>query len=135
MGLYAYFQRFENNAVFSESESWMLFRIAAIAEACGWTILITGILIEKYIIPGNNVSVLLAGRIHGLLFILYALAAIGLYPNLKWSRKKAFIALLASVPPYGSLLFEQWASYIRNNSEIKLLSDNLIYFSYCNNIE
>jgi len=120
MGLYAYFQRF---------------RIAAIAEACGWTILITGILIEKYIIPGNNVSVLLAGRIHGLLFILYALAAIGLYPNLKWSRKKAFIALLASVPPYGSLLFEQWASYIRNNSEIKLLSDNLIYFSYCNNIE
>jgi len=122
----ALLNRFENNKVFSEEESWLLFRIAAIAEACGWTLLILGIGIEKYILPGNNTSVLLAGRTHGMLFIAYALAAIGLYPTLLWSRKKAFIALLASVPPYGSLMFEQWAKHVRETSYLKTYSRCLL---------
>ncbi len=111
--------RFENNKIFTESEAWALFRLAAIAEACGWTLLIFGIGFEQYIMPGNRISVLLAGRIHGLLFSLYILSAIGLYPALGWSRKKAFVAGLASVPPYGTLVFEQWANYARQTSYFK----------------
>ncbi len=131
MSVYSIFIKFENNHVFTESESWMLFKIAAIAEACGWTLLIIGIAIEKYIIPGNNIPVLLAGRTHGLLFILYALAAICLYPTLRWSRKRSLVALLASIPPYGSLLFEQWASFKRSNDEFKLFSNYiLVLFIY-----
>ncbi len=113
-------KKFEDNKVFSESEAWMLFRIAAIAEACGWTMLILGIGTERYIFPGNRVSVILAGRIHGLLFLLYVLAAVGLYPNLVWSRKRAFVALVASVVPYGSLIFEQWAKHKRNSSRFNI---------------
>jgi len=110
-------RKFERNQVLSEGDSWLLFRIAAIAEACGWTMLIAGIACERYLLPGNNITVLIAGKIHGMLFLLYALAAAGLYPTLHWSRKRAFVALVASVPPYGSLLFERWAHHVRRSSQ------------------
>lgn len=120
-------EKFESNKIFSENESWMLFKIAAIAEACGWTLLILGIAIERYVLPGNQTSVLLAGRVHGMLFFAYAIASVGLYPTLNWSRKKSFIALLASIPPYGSLLFEQWAQYKRNIENLGTYSRCIIF--------
>jgi integral membrane protein len=113
------FRKFETNRLFSTDEGWMLFRVAAIGEACGWTLLIIGLAIERYILPGNKIPVLIAGRIHGMLFLLYALAAIGLYPALHWSRWRAVLALAASVPPYGSLVFERWASFLRSSSEFR----------------
>lgn len=112
-------RKFETNKVFNEEEAWALFRLAAIAEAVGWTLLIFGVIFEQYIMPGNHVPVIIAGRIHGLLFSLYALSAVGLYPALGWSRKKAFVALLASVPPFGSLAFERWAKYARQADHFK----------------
>lgn len=118
------FYRFEHSYYFTESEAWTIFKMAALAEACGWTLLITGIAIERYILPGSVVPVYIAGRFHGILFFMYALAAIGLYPTLRWSRKRAFVALLASVPPYGSLLFEQWAQYKRHR-------DDFTVYRYC----
>lgn len=118
----AILRKFEQNQVFTESESWMLFRLAAIAEACGWSLLISGILWAHFSLPGDRIPVLIAGQIHGLLFLMYALASIGLYPNLKWSRKRAFVALIASAPPYGSLIFEQWAQRKRQNSYFRISS-------------
>jgi integral membrane protein len=115
----AVLRKFEHNRVFTPDEAWLLFRIAAIAEACGWTMLVSGIAIGRYILPGNTVPVLLAGRVHGMLFLLYALAAAGLYPSLRWSRWRALVALAASVPPYGSLMFEQWARHQRDQSQFK----------------
>jgi integral membrane protein len=115
-------QKFEQNQVFTEEDGWMLFRIAAIAEACGWSLLILGIACEHYVWPGNPASIVIAGRIHGTLFLMYAVAAVGLYPTLGWSRKRAFVALLASVPPYGSLLFEQWSAHVRRTSQLKIYS-------------
>ncbi|MFI5275567.1 MAG: DUF3817 domain-containing protein [Candidatus Saccharimonadales bacterium] len=116
--------RFEHNQLFTEVESWLLFRIAAYAEAFGWTLLITGIAIERFLLPGNTIPVQIAGQIHGMLFLGYALASLGLYPTLRWSRKRACVALLASVPPYGSLLFELWAQSDRSHSQFQA-------YSYC----
>ena len=115
---------FEHNHVFTEDESWLLFRIAAFAEAFGWTLLISGIAIERYLVPGNTIPVMIAGQFHGVLFLSYALASVGLYPTLRWSRPKAFFALLASIPPYGSLLFEIWAHTMRRQAEFQT-------YSYC----
>lgn len=117
--MFALFQKFEHNRAFTEADSWMLFRLAAIAEACGWTMLVAGILCERYILPGNSIPVTIAGKIHGMLFLLYMLASVGLYPTLRWSRKRAFVALLASVPPYGSLVFEQWAHHVRRHEQFR----------------
>jgi integral membrane protein len=108
-------KKFETNKVFTEAEGWFLFRVAAIAEAVGWSLLITGIGLTRYVVH-NQIPVQIAGQFHGLLFLAYVLAAVGLYPALRWSRPKAFVALLASVLPYGSLLFELWASSKRKRA-------------------
>lgn len=120
--LLSVFRKFENNHTFTEEESWLLFRLAAIGEACGWSLLIIGISVHRYFLPANGVPVLLAGRIHGMLFSLYALASIGLYPTLHWSRKRMLVALMASVPPYGSLLFERWAAHQRQVTQFHTYS-------------
>lgn len=96
----------------------MLFKLAAIAEAVGWTLLITGILLSDYVFAGNQAPIRVAGRVHGMLFLCYAAASVVLYPAIRWSRRRAFIALLASVPPYGSLIFELWASRLRRNEQL-----------------
>jgi integral membrane protein len=118
-------RRFENNNVFTENEAWGLFRLAAIGEACGWSLLISGITLQHLL--HNNDPVVIAGQIHGMLFFGYAIASLGLYPNLRWSRKRAFVALMASVPPYGSLLFEQWAAYKRGRMQLGMYRDYLVF--------
>ena len=120
-------RKFERNRVFSEGDSWLLFRIAAIAEACGWTMLIAGIACERYLLPGNNITVLIAGKIHGMLFLLYCLASLGLYPSLGWSRLRGLFALAFSVPPYGTLLFEQWVAAKRHNAGFRTYRHFLLY--------
>jgi len=117
--------KFERNQVFTEDEGWLLFKIAAIAEACGWTLLISGIAISKYLMHGNRAAVIIAGQIHGTLFICYAVASVGLYPAMRWSRMRAFVALLASIPPYGSLIFEWWAQSERHREQFSAMTCSL----------
>lgn len=119
--------RFENHQIFSEKDAWSLFRLAAICEACGWTLLISGILCKRYITVGNNVPVLIAGQIHGLLFLGYVVSVVVLYANLGWSRKRMLIAGMASVPPYGSLIFEQWAAFKRRSQALKTYRQVQVY--------
>jgi hypothetical protein len=105
-------KRYESLRPFTESEAWLLFRIAALGEAFGWTLLIIGILTQRYLTPGNDTAVLIAGQIHGTIFFVYLVAA---------------IALLASVPPYGTLLIEQWATHRRHSSGFKTYRHFLLY--------
>jgi integral membrane protein len=112
---------------FTDEEAWTLFKLAAIIEACGWTLLITGILVSRYVTPGSNIAVLLAGRTHGALFSLYILAVIVLAPSLRWSWPRTIIAGAASVPPYGSLLFELWAAEDRRHARYRHLNGLLAY--------
>lgn len=123
------FRQFEQARPFTEAEAWLLFRIAAIAEAVGWTLLIAGILIERYITPGNNAAVLIAGNIHGTIFFGYFVASLGLYPSLGWSRWRAIAASVISIPPYGTLVFEQWAAHKRRSHGFKTYRQYLVYTS------
>jgi integral membrane protein len=120
-------RRFEAARPFTEAEAWMLFRIAAFGEVVGWTLLITGIALKRYVLHGNDVPVHIAGQIHGMLFFVYLVAALGLYPSLGWSRWRTLFALAASVPPYGTLLIEQWAAYVRRNNGFKTYRHFLVY--------
>lgn len=122
-----WFTRFEAARPFTEEEAWLLFRIAAFGEAVGWTLLITGILIKHYLTPGNDTAVLIAGQIHGMIFFAYLIAALGLYPSLGWSRWRAIVSLLASVPPYGTLAVEQWAAHKRHAHGFKSYQHYLLY--------
>jgi integral membrane protein len=122
-------KQYEQFKPFTELEAWAIFRLAAFAEAAGWTLLISGILISKYLMPGNNIAVQLAGHTHGIFFLTYIVAVIGLYPSQSWSRRRTIIAGLASVPPYGSLIFEQWAAHQRRclhiRRQLNLMTYNL----------
>jgi integral membrane protein len=108
------FKVYENFKPFTEIEAWGLFRIAAISEAVGWALLIAGILLGQYVFVGSRVPVAIAGRIHGTLFLVYIAAVFVLSPSQGWSKKRTIIAGVASVPPYGSLIFERWAAHKRS---------------------
>lgn len=111
----------------------MLFKLAAIGEAVGWTLLIGGILCERYITPGNDIAVQLAGHTHGILFLVYIIAVLVLSPSLGWSWPRTIIAGCASVPPYGSLLFELWAAHDRQVVAYRHSSNLLVYRLLLNN--
>lgn len=115
---YRYYQNFQP---FTEAQAWTLFKIAAIAEAVGWTLLIGGILLRDYVLAGNGIPVTIAGRIHGMLFVAYILAVIALAPSLGWSWFRTLVAAAFSVPPYGSLVYEFWSAGQRKVHHLKRL--------------
>lgn len=113
-------RRLEATKPFAEHEAWWLFRAAALAEAAGWTILIAGILIRHYQLPGSRIAVPIAGQVHGTIFIAYFGVLLATYSSLNWSRRKFLAAIVAGIPPYGTLAFEQWAAWTRSNKNCRL---------------
>jgi integral membrane protein len=104
---------------FTDREAWSVFRFAAISEAVGWSLLISGIALKRYVLHGNNAAVEIAGQIHGIIFLSYIVAVLAVCRSLRWSPKKTIVAGLASVPPYGTLVFEQWAAHKRRQAALK----------------
>ncbi|NUS43315.1 MAG: DUF3817 domain-containing protein [Mycobacteriaceae bacterium] len=85
------------------------FRLVAWAEAVSWA----GLLIAmgfKYIPdPGHPKAVSIPGMVHGVIFILFVLVSFVTARALKWSAGVTALALLASLPPFCTVLFEVWA--------------------------
>lgn len=106
-------EKIEATRPFKENEAWVLFRAAALGEAVGWTLLITGIAIQRYHLAGSHYAVPIAGQIHGTLFICYFGVILATYSSLRWHRFKFLVAAAAGVVPYGTLAFELWASHDR----------------------
>jgi integral membrane protein len=112
---------------FTEPEAWTLFKIAAIAEAVGWTLLIGGIILRDYVLHGNGIPVTIAGRIHGTFFMAYIFATLALAPSLGWSLLRTLVAGLCSVPPYASLIYEQLSAHHRARVSAQRLHTNVTY--------
>ena len=100
---------------FPEEDAWKLYRLVAFGEAIGWTLLIIGIWVRSRHGLGSGVAVPITGQIHGTLFLLYFGILLVTYTSLRWSRLTFLVALLSGVPPYGSLIFEQWRAHTRRN--------------------
>lgn len=101
---------------FTDNEAWKLFRLAAFGEAFGWTLLISSILFKHYVTPTSNIPIEIAGQIHGTLFLIYIAGVFVLHPSLHWSPRRTLIAGLVSIPPYGTLVFEQWEAKQRHQA-------------------
>ena len=106
---------------FSDSEAWAIFRLAAIAEAVSWGLLIIGIACKRLPVGWNEIPVGLAGRIHGTIFLLYIVAVLLLSPSLRWPWWRILIAGALANPPFGSLLYEQWTARERRHQEFRQL--------------
>lgn len=113
-----FLEKFERPELFSEREAWLLFRVVAFGEGVGWSLLGSAVLFGNHILPTGD-AVKIAGQVHGTLFLLYLAITCAAYASLRWSRKRTVIAVLASVPPFGTLIFERWEAYRRQRQAAK----------------
>lgn len=82
-----------------------VFIIAAIVEACTWALLLIGMYF-KYVPETTDVLVSIFGALHGVAFVVYLVATIYAAIRLKWSWVVTAWALVASIPPFTTLVFE-----------------------------
>lgn len=85
------------------------FRLVAVLEALSWAGLLIGMFF-KYVVVENEIGVKVFGPIHGAVFVAYLLATLTAYRPLRWSGPTTLLALVASVPPFFTVLFERWAT-------------------------
>lgn len=128
-----FLSKLEASRPFTETEAWTLYRIVALSEAFGWTLLIAGILIRHFRLPGYSIAVPIAGQIHGTIFLIYFGVSITIYSSLSWSRKKFLMAIIAGIPPYGSLVFEQWEVRRRSAKNRQVFFRSFMLSSMTNN--
>jgi len=84
------------------------FRVVAVAEAVSWVLLLAGMFV-KYVLDTSELGVQIAGPVHGAVFIAYVAISLLAWRVLGWSMRTAFLALLASIPPLCTVVFERWA--------------------------
>ena len=121
-------QKLESVRPFTEGEAWWLFRAAALAEAVGWTLLIIAVAARYFGWSWQSYAIPIAGRIHGTFFIAYFLVNLAIYTSLRWPRWQFGLGVLAGIPPYGSLIFEQLAARYRRRTAIRTLIRLVWYF-------
>ncbi len=83
-----------------------LFRLAAIAEAITWTLLITALIVRAT--TGFALGVTIAGGIHGFVFLAYGATAVLLAVNQRWHPGVAAIAIVSAIIPYATIPVELW---------------------------
>nr|WP_280252476.1 DUF3817 domain-containing protein [Nocardia abscessus] len=94
--------------VFDLSTVAKRFRFIAVLEAISWFLLIIGMVFKR--IPEPVLwPVKVFGMTHGIVFVLFVISAIMAARELGWNLKTTALALLSSIPPFCTVLFEVWA--------------------------
>ncbi|WP_378742695.1 DUF3817 domain-containing protein [Nocardia brasiliensis] len=84
------------------------FRFIAVLEAISWAFLIVGMVFKRLPEPVLW-PVKVFGMTHGIIFVLFVIAAIVTARELAWNAKTTVLALLSSIPPFFTVVFEIWA--------------------------
>lgn len=98
---------------FTDQDAWAMYRLFAICEAVGWTLLIGAIIYRKFDLPYDDLMVSIAGRIHGVFFALYFVFVLITVRSMMWGFWRTVGALVAGMPPYTSLAYEKIMAYHR----------------------
>jgi integral membrane protein len=91
------------------------FRWISILEGSSFILLIFFAMPLKYIFE-LPLAVKYIGWAHGVLFVLYILILFPVARILKWSLKKTFFGLIASILPFGPFIFDR---NLKNEEKIK----------------
>jgi RND superfamily putative drug exporter len=86
-----------------------LFKVVAVAEALSWAGLLVGMYL-KHVAGTTEAGVHLFGPVHGGVFLAYVGLALLLARTLRWTPWVALLALVCSIPPFATAVFEVWAS-------------------------
>lgn len=92
---------------FSDKEAWWMFRLVAITETIGWTMLIGAIIYRSFDLPFADSAVSFAGRVHGIFFVMYFAFVLATARSMGWGFWRVSGALAAGMPPFTSLIFEK----------------------------
>jgi integral membrane protein len=84
-----------------------LFRRVAIAEAVTWALLLTG-MVFKYT-DVTDLGVRVFGMVHGVVFIAFVLTTVLVAVDQRWSAGRTVLTLLASIPPFFTILADRSA--------------------------
>ncbi len=85
------------------------FRLVAFWEAVTWLALLVAMVFKWGF--GYDEAVKIPGMLHGITgFMLFVLVALATARALKWNAKVTLLALISSVPPFGTIVFERWAA-------------------------
>ena len=79
----------------------------ATAEAVTWALLLTGMFL-KYVTETTELGVRVFGMVHGVVFIAYCLTTVLVAVDQRWSRGRLLVGLLASIPPFFTVVFDRF---------------------------
>ena len=85
-----------------------LFRRVAVAEAVTWALLLVGMVL-KYGTHTTDLAVRVFGMVHGVVFIAYCLSTVVVGVDQRWSLRRLVVGLVASVPPFATVVFDRYA--------------------------
>ncbi|MFF0148921.1 integral membrane protein [Amycolatopsis sulphurea] len=91
------------------SKAALVFRVAAVAEALSWLGLLIGMFLKYAVDSSGQGGVPVLGMVHGVVFVLYVITSLSVAKPLGWRPRTLVLALLASIPPLFTWLFEKWA--------------------------
>ena len=103
---------------FTDKEAWWIFRLGAFMEATGWTLLISAIIYRSFGLPEYESFISVAGRLHGIFFVAYFASVVATARSMEWGIWRFGIAILAGIPPFTSLVFEQIMSWYRKHRPV-----------------
>jgi len=86
------------------------FRAVAVVEAVSWTALLVAMFLKYVVETAHEGGVPVVGPIHGAAFTLYVVSTLVAARRFRWSLGTTFLGLVASVPPFGSIVFERWVT-------------------------
>lgn len=78
-----------------------LVRITALLEGISFLVILFVTMPLKYFYDNGDPNKAV-GMAHGILFVLYVVVVLMAASEFKWSRKNTFLALLASIIPFGT---------------------------------
>ncbi len=82
------------------------FRVIAFAEACSWLGLLVSMYVKYVPTDGNPIGVHIFGPIHGTIFLAYLLITLTARSTFGWSLRTSALALVSSIPPFATAVFE-----------------------------
>jgi integral membrane protein len=82
--------------------------VTATVEAVTWAGLLVGMILKR-VLDLTEVGVQVFGPLHGAAFIAYGLTALLAWRALGWNVATGSLALLASLPPFGTVVVHRWA--------------------------
>lgn len=87
------------------SRTGRVFAVVALGEAFTWAGLLVGMVL-KYVTDTTDLGVVIFGRAHGAMFLVYFVVAIIAAVRLRWPWWVGVVAVLAAIPPLVTLPLE-----------------------------